>query len=161
MPKDRPLCGLRPWTLVGLLWSGHRRPYQGHACLTGRSPGNKEVLKSTRSMLCKRKDLKLLPLSGVILKWDGFAFVPLKISSNEHITDTLLSHLSAQLISYDTAMTGLLLWESSHCGSTVSCQHAKTDSMVQMVYMKQRAKPLHLWRCNNYTGQPQPTDSRF
>lgn len=69
----------------------------------------------------------------------------------------LLSHLWAQLISYDTAMTGLLLGESSHCGSTVSCQHAKTDSMVQMVYMQQRAKPLHLWRRNNYAGRPQPT----
>lgn len=94
------------------------------------------------------------------MRW--FLFCPVKnFSSNELNTDTLLSRLSAQLISHDTAVTGLLHRESSHCGSTVSCQHAKTDSMVQTVYMKQSAKPRHLWHPSNDMGRLQPSAFRF
>lgn len=112
-------------------------------------------------MLNKRKALSVLLLGDLILGDTVSLLSPAKFSSEERITDMLLSRLSAQLISYDTAVTGLLHRESSHCASTVSCQHAKTDSMVQMVYMKQRAKPRHLWRCNNYMGQPQPSAWRL
>lgn len=59
---------------------------------------------------------------------DTFPFVSLKISSSKHITEILLSH-AWHSVSHDKAMTGLRHKESSHCGSTVSYQHAKTDSI--------------------------------